>query len=362
MRQGSRRVQSYQPSGIVRWTHALAPRAYRRQRRRRARLRLFVALLILAVSLGAGTGWLLNRWGSTPVRTAPLAALGDPAAHWLPATHGREASSPPDSAGAPARSGPALEQLLAEYLPADNGTVAVYALHMRTGHEVALKADLRMTAASLFKIPVMVEVFRQQRQGRISWNQTLVVGPQHWVPGTGILQAYPGRRVSVQELVQLMMSVSDNVASVMLMDLVGRENINDTARALGLRETLVHTYTARDPLGPDEENTTSARDLGLLLRRMAAGELIDRAASAEMIELMLQERVYDWMLRELPAEVRVAHKTGALPNVRNDAGIMFTPGGEVVLVVLTNDLRDQERGEETISRVARLVLDYYQGR
>ncbi|MER3406405.1 MAG: hypothetical protein C4289_15610, partial [Chloroflexota bacterium] len=265
-------------------------------------------------------------------------------------------------AGAPARSIPSLEQLLAEHLPTDNGTVAVYVLHLGTGHEVALNADLRMTAASLFKIPVMVEVFRQQRQGRISWNQTLVVGPQHWVPGTGILQAYPGRRVSVQELVQLMMRVSDNVAAVMLMDLVGRENINDTARSLGLQETLVHTYTARDPLGPDEDNTTSARDLGLLLRRMAAGELIDRVASAEMIDLMLQERAYDWMLRELPAEVRVAHKTGALPNVRNDAGIMYTPGGEVVLVVLTSDLRDQELGEATISRVARLVFDYYQGR
>lgn len=347
---------------MVRWTHALAPREYRRQRRRRIRLRLFLVLLTLAVSLGAGAGWLLNRQDSAPARTASPAAPADPAGRQPPVTDERAGSSPPGPAGALARSAPPLEQVLAEHIPAGNGTVAVYALHLRSGHEVALNADQRMTAASLFKIPVMVEVFRQHRQGRISWSQTLVVGPQHWVPGTGILQAYPGRRVSVQELVQLMMSASDNVASVMLMDLVGRENINDTARALGLRETLVHTYTARDPLGPDEDNTTSARDLGLLLRRMAAGELIDRAASAEMIELMLQERVYDWMLRELPAEVRVAHKTGALPNVRNDAGIMFTPGGEIVLVVLTNDLRDQELGEETISRVARLVFDYYQRR
>jgi beta-lactamase class A len=346
---------------MVRWTRALAPREYRMQRRRRQRRRLLVVLLTLAISLGAGAGWLLNRWGSAPGQTAQPGGPADFASR-PPATDGREAPSPPGRAGAPVRPIPPLEQLLAEHLPTDNGTVAVYVLHLRTGHEVALNADLRMTAASLFKIPVMVEVFRQQRQGRISWNQTMVVSPQHWVPGTGILQAYPGRRVSVQELVQLMISVSDNVASVMLMDLVGRESINDTARSLGLRETLVHTYTARDPLGPDEDNTTSARDLGLLLRRMAAGELIDRAASAEMIDLMLQERVNDWMLRELPAEVRVAHKTGALPNVRNDAGIMFTPGGEVVLVVLTNDLRDQELGEEAISRVARLVFDYYQGR
>jgi beta-lactamase class A len=360
MRGSSRSSPGHQPSTVVRRTYAVAPRDYRRQRRRRVRLRDFFLLLALAVSIGLASGWLLNQWGSAPLETASPAAPAEPTHHSLPAPDSRAASLRPVP---PATPQPAsLEQILTAHLPADNGTIAVYVLHTRTGHEVALNADRRMTAASLFKVPVMVEVFRQQRQSRFTWEQTLVVGPQHWVPGTGILQASLGRRVSVRELVQLMMSVSDNVASVMLMDLVGRENINETAKALGLRDTLVHTYTARDPLGPDEDNTTSARDLGLLLRRMVAGELIDRAASAAMIELMMQERVYDWMLRELPEGVRVAHKTGALPNVRNDAGIIFTPGGEVVLVVLMNDLRDQEQGEETIGTIARLVFEYYQGR
>jgi beta-lactamase class A len=249
-----------------------------------------------------------------------------------------------------------------QHLPQANGLLAIYALNLQTGQEVALNADQRMTAASLFKVPVMVEVFRQQRLRRITWEQTMVVRPEHIVPGTGILGGSLGRRVTVRDLVHLMMSVSDNVAAVMLMDLVGRENINDSARTLGLRETFVHTYTRDDPLEPDEDNTTSARDLGLLLQRMAQGDLIDRTSSNEMIEFLFQEHVHDWMRRDLPPYVQVAHKIGSLPNVRNDAGIIFAPGTRIVLVVLTDSVRDQELAEATISRVATVVLEYFQRR
>jgi beta-lactamase class A len=141
------------------------------------------------------------------------------------------------------------------------------------------------------------------------------------------------------------------------LDLVGRENDNATAQALGLRETLVHTYTAADPLRPSDDNATSARDLGMLLLGMAQGELVDEAASDEMLALMLGERANNWMVQDLPRGLYVAHKTGSLPGVRNDAGVIWGHGMRAVLVVLTDGARDQDLAEETIGKLARALYD-----
>jgi beta-lactamase class A len=348
-----------QVDGSARWGNSLPRCNVRLQHGRRPRLGVRVLVVGLAFTLGFASSVARRAIApSVPVRSLGAAGVTT-AAPSLPWTT-EEPAQPAAPEALPDVREPDLAEAVREQLAPDNGVTAAYVLDLGTGQEVALQADQRMPAASLFKVLVMVEVFRQQREGKLAWGTTMVVGPQHIVPGSGILQDALGRRVTVKELVELMMGLSDNVAAVMLMDLVGRANINATAQALGLHETLLHTYAPDDPLEPEADNCTSARDVGLLLQRLAQGEVVDPAASDEMIELMRHEQVNDWLEREVPL-AQVAHKTGSLPHVRNDAGIITMPERPpIVLVVLTDAVRDHGLAEAMIGHVARTVMDHLQ--
>ena len=253
---------------------------------------------------------------------------------------------PPTDAG--------VEALLREAgLP--GGVVAAYVRNLSTGVGGRVNADRRFHAASLYKLPVMVEVFKQQRLKRFAFDDQLTIEARHWTDGSGVLQARVGDSLTIGELLRRMIAESDNIAANRLVDLVGPENVNETMLALGLKNTRVV-----DPFRENAAPTTSAEDIGRLLELIATGRMVDADASERAIQLMESKQAQEWLAEGLPWWGKLAHKWGDVPNSRHDAGIVFTPRNQIVLVVLTEN-GGPARAAEQIRSISRQTVSYFEG-
>ena len=241
------------------------------------------------------------------------------------------------------------------------GTPGVYVKSLNTGAMASVGEDRAFPTASLFKVPILVELLRQQSLGMHDMSTKIRLQPWHWADGAGVLQARIGEELTVRELVDLMIRVSDNVAALALLDLVGTDNVNLTLQANGLETTRLRIgSTSRDWGGPPGENTTTAREMGLLLEKIATGKILNEQASREAISLLSQKQEVSWLPALLPRNVRVAHKSGELPNLRHDAGIVYAPRSQFVVVVLTADLANHDEAAQSISRIAKAAYDYFE--
>ena len=261
--------------------------------------------------------------------------------------------SQPQLAGPPI-SDEGLETILRQSgLP--GGVVGTYVRNLTNGVAGGVNADRRFAAASLYKLPILVEVYKQQRLKNFSWDDQLTIRPEHWTDGSGVLQARVGQSLPIGELLRLMIVESDNIASNVLTELVGAKNVNETMATLGLRSTRVV-----DPLRENTSPTTSPEDMGRLLEIIAAGRLVDAQTSEEAIRLLEQKQGQNWLADGLPWWGKLAHKWGDLPNVRHDAGIIYTPHNRIVIVVLTEHSNAVAAADQ-IRSISRRVVDYFEG-
>lgn len=239
------------------------------------------------------------------------------------------------------------------------GTTAVYIKSLNTGATAAVRENTVFPSASLFKVPILVEVLRQQTVGLFNMDTKVRLQQKHWADGAGVLQARIGEELPVRELVDLMIRVSDNVAALALLDLVETDNVNLTLEANGLRDTRLRIgEMKRDWGGKPGENSTTAREMGLLLEKVATGGVLNEKQSEEAVRILSLEQQASWLPALLPPRVKVAHKSGELTNIRHDAGVVYGPRGQFVAVVLTSDFTHYDAAADTIARVARSAYDY----
>ncbi len=326
---------------------ALATRSQRRPIARRTSL---LAAVVAYVLVGAFIGVAAWKLTETAVETKELEAFER--------TSITEAFVPP-----PILSGPfhdlALQGVLEQNLPAA-GTVGLYVKHLSTGASASVNGDRVMPAASLYKLPIMTEVIRQVRLQRLSLDQQMTVNRAHWVPGSGVLQARVGESLPVRELLQLLIQQSDNIAAMMLLDLTGLNNVNLTMQGMGLRQTRLLDYRTpgvlSTPIGPYQ---TTAGDMGLLMDTIAGGKLVDPTGSEEALKLLEAKQASELLADGLPWWAKVAHKWGEIPGARHEAGIVFTPRGQYVVIVMTENL-DPNGSGGYITDVSRAIFAYFE--
>lgn len=261
--------------------------------------------------------------------------------------------SPVASASNPTfrRLAPMLAQL-ANRLP---GTVAVSIVDLSDGRSIGINADANLPAASVIKIPIMVEVFRQVATGRFTLSRTVSLTDEDRDDGFGDLaDARWGAQYTVRDLLWAMITESDNTAANMLIRLVGRRNINQTMAGLGLEQTRLGDYIRSD--GDVRELRTSANDMTRLLW-MIAGHRIVNARSCDFMLKILAAQQHNTLLPEpLPRGLWIAHKTGTLRDTLNDVGIVDLEGAPYIICVFTTHLRDLDDGEAFIRRASLLTF------
>jgi beta-lactamase class A len=244
-------------------------------------------------------------------------------------TPGRLAPAPPAptlEAADPAslRTDAALQKALVDLLGPEAEHYGVYAKELRGNRGAAINPDKVFNAASTFKVEIMFEVYRQRDLGLLRFDELIEVNEYYAQFDLGTLPVEVGQSLNLAEALFYMMSVSDNVSAVLLQDRVGAGNVNKTMAALGLKTTGLFP----------EGLPATAGDFGLLLEAIAVSQEVAPATRLDMIELMTSESRDNGLVAGLPRGTRVAHKTGNWPDATHDLGIVDSPAGPYVIVVL----------------------------
>lgn len=267
-----------------------------------------------------------------------------------------------------------------------DGVVGVAAQHLRTGAAFGMNADTPFPTASTMKIFLLYELLRQVEQGTISLDERLAVTERDWVPGSGVLQDMdPGLHPTLKDLATLMIVTSDNTATDMLFDRLGRAQVNETLTKLGLEQTGLpiniremlysligfdvsnpeHTYEkARAKLQANErvENPRALADqdndlstpaeMARFLAAIEQGEYLNASYTAIFIDIMTRQKYNTIIPLLLPDTTRIAHKTGSLRGVRNDVGIVYAPSGPYVVVIMSKRLANEVEGARTLAAIS----------
>ena len=251
------------------------------------------------------------------------------------------------------------------------GAVIGVAFHdLQTNDTLFLNADDSYHAASTMKVPVMIELFRRMDAGALALDQGILLinkfgsivdgSPYSLDPGDDSdSSAYKlvGSRVPVRELIDRMITRSSNLATNALIELVGAKQADATARMLGARNMRVLRGVEDDKAyRAGMNNTTTARDLAVLLEAVETGRAASEASCDRMREILLNQEFNSEIPAGLPPGIKVAHKTGWITGVLHDAAIVYPTGRRpYVLVVLTRGIPDAQVARGLIADVSRLV-------
>lgn len=239
----------------------------------------------------------------------------------------------------------AIQPLIKGY----EGDVAVAAYHFESDTHWSTRGDVVMPTASLIKLPIMVEAYRQAAAGKVQMNQRIELTKEDMVQGSGILTSHfsPGTTMSLRDAIRLMIVYSDNTATNLVIDAIGLPATTAAMKELGYPETQLHAKVFRRDLSiaPDRSEkyglgSTTSKDMVKLITRLKRGELVSSEATEAMLDHLLQCDDKSRFPLLLPATVKVAHKTGSVTRVRTDAGLLMGPGCTIALCVLTDNNKD----------------------
>lgn len=285
------------------------------------------------------------------------------------------------------------------------GTVGVAIKHCESGQELAINGGVHFPMASVFKIPVLVEVMAQVKEGHFALEDEVRIQKPDQHLGSGILSKLdaPGIALSIQNFVNLMMMESDNSATDILVAKVGVENINKRLKSFGIDQITVDrncqdlileaigldpakfksmsleevTKTSRKELAANpqafEEATKKfsqvAKDqstpqaMNALIEKILKKEILDEVSCEYIISVMLKCQTGERRIKgNLPSDVKVAHKTGTIGGTVNDVGVIYLSDGlgHVIITVFTKDMKDKTKEvEDLIAKIARLAFDYF---
>ncbi len=240
---------------------------------------------------------------------------------------------------------PMLASRLDQALTGVDGHVGVAVKDLGSGRGAVLDGNLELQSASLYKLTVLYTVF----QLGLSMSEELPITEDALQYDSGTMELGAGETLSVAELLERMITLSDNTSGVMLGSRVGGANINANLALLGMDTT----HYSLDRM------TTSALDMLHLSELIAEGKAVSPSASADMLHLMLRQRVNDRLPRLLSDDVQVAHKTGNLPGVVNDVGILYGSNSTVAVAALVSDTTDETAAATAIAQIGQIANGYF---
>jgi beta-lactamase class A len=256
-----------------------------------------------------------------------------------------------------------LDSYLAGVRERFRGVISYYIEDLQTGRTITWNENQQLPAGSVIKLPIAVSVFEQELAGKLQLDAEVVLKPTDKADGSGVLKrTRSGTRLTVGNLVELMLQRSDNTATNMLTDLLGLEQINDVCRRQGLTATCMPRYImdleARDN---KVENYTSATDMGRLLKALYERRILDPPSSTQLLDILKGQHVRDRLPRYLPRGVVLAHKTGLMKDACHDVGILYGRNHDYVIAVLTTDFGSYGQAKQAIGRIGRAVYQYDAG-
>lgn len=270
-----------------------------------------------------------------------------------------------------ARLKPQLEARIARH----GGVVGVTVIDLPTGEKLSIRGDQPFPSASVIKLPILVELFHQLQRGPLKWSDPVTMLAADQRPGSGVLQFLSTpHQLTIGDAATLMIILSDNSATNLVIEKVGIRNVNARMDSLDLKQTRLHakvflgTSTTIDTAATRTWGfgVTTPSEMAGLLAKLYRGEVVSDSASKAMIGILKNNFDYTEIPRFLPPGTSVAHKTGALNASRHDCGIVFSKQRDFVLCALTAGNKDQSWRIDTEARVmiadlARMTHEFLTG-
>ena len=296
-----------------------------------------------------------------------------------------------------------LRLAVEEAIAGSSGDMGVAIKHVESGEGLIVNGNRSYPMASTSKVAILVELFNQVDEGTIRLDEMVSLGPLDLHRGNGQLKRFivPGVSLSIENLAFLMMRISDNSATDMVLDRVGIENVNRRLASLGVTELVINrniqqllmdqmgfqdwdvdglTYEeleqrlndyqvepgelemAATQFEMDAQDTATPAAMNLLLEKIFLGQAASPESCRRMVDIMLKcDTGFSRIRGLLPSSVEVAHKTGTIGGSFDDVGIIYLPQGRghIILSVLSKSCEDRDKAESAIANIARYAYDYF---
>lgn len=273
-----------------------------------------------------------------------------------------------------------LNQLLARFRQETGGEAWWCARHLESGREEARNADERVRAASTIKLPILAAVFDLAARGELSWDERLPLRREDIVSGSGVLREFtPGESFRLDDLVRLMIVVSDNTATNLILERIGGDRVNAFLDRLGLVRTRtlrkirgdgtqLKEATGWSTAGQREENrkygigVSTPREMARLMELLHAGKVVNPEASSAMLAILERQQYKDGIGRRLGPGAAVASKSGALDALRSDVALVTVKAGTFAMAITVDrmkqiDYSEDNAGSIMIAEVARAIVN-----
>lgn len=241
-----------------------------------------------------------------------------------------------------------LDERIKAALEDFRGNAWIYAKNLDTGKDFAFRADEQVRTASTIKLPIMTEVFAQVSEGKRKWTDEITLTKQNRFGGSGVLGEFSdGTKIDLKTATNLMIVVSDNTATNLILDLITADAVNARMDALGLKQTrsLGKIGGGGRSKAWDEPlykvfgiGASSPRDMVRLLEMLEKGEVVNKQSSADMIAILRRQQYGEGIGRGLLDSVPSASKSGALDRLRSDVGIIYTRRGRIAMAITLDDM------------------------
>lgn len=267
-----------------------------------------------------------------------------------------------------------LEKRIQAEIASYDGTMSVYADDLK-GNIIAIGEAETFETASTIKTYILACLFDEIEKGKASLTEMVTYEEKHFIDGSGVLRSLdPGLSIRVKDAATLMIIVSDNIATNIMIDYLGLDTINQCIQKLGCKDTELHNpidFQKYDKLG-----TTTPKDYASMFVRLAQGKLISPEADRQMLEIFKKQHYNSMITGEFPPYymdsedtgeeelIWVASKSGSMDACRNDGGIIHTPYGPYVLVMMNKNFSDSlyyagHPATRYGSKVSRMLLDQF---
>ncbi len=251
-----------------------------------------------------------------------------------------------------------LQQIAADF----DGVMGIAVKDLGTGETFFANADAVFPQASSIKIPILLELFRQAQAGTLKLDEHVDVKKALMAAGSGVLLHFSdgGSALSLRDLAVLMIVLSDNTATNILIDRVGMQNVNDNLHRLGLTQTrLQRIMLDVEAQRASRENLSTPREMVTLLELLDAGKALDPKSTQAALEILKYTK-NTALRRSLPAGVALASKPGGIAGVACESGIVYLAGKPYAISVMTTFDKDSDTADTAITEISRRVYAYFE--
>lgn len=251
-----------------------------------------------------------------------------------------------------------IEPKILELIETFEGRIA-YQIENDRGESISYHEHEVFQSASLIKIPMIIEGYRQAENKDIYLNQPLTIPRNEVTRGSGVLHTLSDKVfLTVEDLLTLMITISDNTSTNMMMTLLTFEKINQCIQELGLENTVLERRMFDfKALKEGRDNTMSAADTVRCLKAIHTGDFLTKASQERILDIFEQQQFKERLPAMMGKGVKVGNKTGSLRGVMHDAAIIRSETETIYAAVLTEDMASEEESRQIISKIGKLIYD-----